>query len=137
MDACVAAKWVLAETHSEQAATLLGGDVLYAPGHWQAEAVNVIWSKVQFGDLTAEDAAPRVDLLLRAPVQTVPIGPLLTRAFAIAAENGVTVYDSLYIALARDYGIAFVTADMRLIRKITDTPLRPLLRWVGDLPSLA
>ena len=136
MDASVATKWVVAEAHSEQAATLLGDD-LYAPGHWQAEAVNVIWSKVQFGDLTAQDAEPRVELLLRAPVHAAPIAPLMKRAFAISVENGVTVYDSLYVALARDHGIPFVTADTRLLRKITDTTLRPLLRWVGDLPLAA
>ena len=133
MDASITAKWVVAEAHSDKAATLLGDD-LYAPAHWQAEAVNVIWSKVQFGDLSVQDAEPRVELLLRAPVHTVPIAPLVTRAFAISVDNGVTVYDSLYAALALDRGIPFVTADMRLIRKITDTTLRPLLRWVGDLP---
>ncbi|MDT8316254.1 type II toxin-antitoxin system VapC family toxin [Roseomonas mucosa] len=136
VDASIAAKWVIAEEHSEKAATLLGYDVLYAPDHWQAEAVNVIWSKVQFGDLTVEEAEPRVGLLLRAPIVTMPIASLMKHAFTISVGNSVTIYDSLYIAMARHHDVPFVTADARLLRKITDVSLRPLLRWIGDLPAV-
>ncbi|RAI58127.1 PIN domain nuclease [Roseicella frigidaeris] len=135
VDASVAAKWVVAEAHSEAAAALLDLEALYAPDHWQAEAVNVLWSKQQFGDLTVAEAEARLDLLLRAPIQAVPIATLMPGAFAIAVGNGVTVYDALYLALARDLGIPFVTADARLLRKVTDAALRPLLRWIGDRPE--
>ena len=133
VDASVAAKWVVAEQCSEHAATLLGYDVLCAPAYWQAEAVNVIWSKVRAGELDAEDGTQRVSVLLRAPVQSIPVAPFMADAFAIAVRCDVTVYDALYISLAQQRGIPFVTADQRLVRKITEEGLRPLLVWVGQL----
>ena len=128
-------KWVVAEEHSELAATLLGYDVLHAPSHWQAEAVNVIWSKGRFGMLAVSEAEERTDALQRAPVQSAPIAPLIRSALTISVENDVTIYDSLYLALARQLGIPFVTADMRLLRKVGDNGLRSLVQWIGTLPA--
>jgi predicted nucleic acid-binding protein len=57
---------VVDEEHSAKAAILLGFDACHAPDHWRAEAVNVLWSKVLRGDLTAADAEERMTVLLRA-----------------------------------------------------------------------
>ena len=132
VDASVAAKWVVEEAHSDRAALLLGFDALHAPGHWRAEAVNVLWAKVIRGDLTAGDAEERMAALLRAPVIDTPIVALMPRAFAIAMGLGVTVYDGLYVALAEGRGIPLVTADERLIRRVSgDVGLGRLMIWVG------
>ena len=47
-------------------------------------AVNVLWSKVFRGDLSAADSEERMTVLLRAPVIGTPIAELMARAFAIA-----------------------------------------------------
>jgi len=60
VDASVAAKWLVEEDHSAVAALLLDYDARPAPDHWKAEAVNVLWSKVVRGDLTAADAEERM-----------------------------------------------------------------------------
>lgn len=136
VDASVAAKWVVEKVHSVKAATLLEWDALHAPDHWLAEAVNVLGSKVFHGDLTATEAAERMAVLLRAPVAAAPIADLMPRAFAISMERGVTIYDSLYVALAEQRDIPLVTADQRLIRQISaDTALAKRVIWVGDLAS--
>ena len=136
VDASVAAKWVIAEDHSAQAALLLAFDALHAPGHWRAEAVNVLWSKVMQGDLTGEDAEERMSVLLRAPVIDTPIAALMPRAFAIAVALKVTIYDALYVALAEGRGIPLVTADERLIRRVSGDPgLAKRMVWVGDFST--
>jgi predicted nucleic acid-binding protein len=136
VDASVAVKWVIEEDHSTNAALLLQYDALHAPDHWQAEAVNVLWSKVAKGDLTAADAQERMALLLRAPVAGAPLADLMPRAFAISLDCSVPIYDSLYIALAEKRKIPFVTADVRLIRRmIGDSTLTGRMVWVGDLTA--
>jgi predicted nucleic acid-binding protein len=132
VDASVSAKWVVEEQYSAKAALLLQCDALHAPDHWHAEAVNVLWSKVVNGDLSPTDAEERMAVLLRAPVAGTPITGLMPRAFAISVSNAVTIYDSLYVALAEKRGIPLVTADRRLIRGISgDGALAKLIVWVG------
>ncbi len=129
VDASVAAKWVVEENYSAQAARVLECEEIHAPEHWLAEAVNVLWSKVLKGDLEAEDAAERVAVLLRSPVIGTPVAALASRAFVISVEHSVTIYDSLYVALALERDIPFVTADEKLVRGLA---LSNRVVWVGD-----
>jgi len=134
VDASVAAKWVVEEDHSARAALLLGYDTLHAPAHWRTEAVNVLWSKVFRGDLTAADAEERMLVLNRAPIVDTPIAGLLPRAFAISVAHSVTIYDSIYIALAEQRDIPLVTADERLVQRLSgDANLGRRMVWVGNL----
>jgi predicted nucleic acid-binding protein len=136
VDASVAVKWVVEEEHSAKAAILFGFDACHAPDHWRAEAVNVLWSKVFRGDLAAADAEERMTVLLRAPVIGTPIADLMARAFAISVARTVTIYDSLYVALAEKRDISMVTADERLIRRLSgDAALAKRMVWVGDLAA--
>lgn len=138
VDASVAAKWVVEEQYSDRAATLLNSESLHAPSHWRAEAVNVLWAKVFHGDLTAEDAEERMQILLRAPIIDTPIETLMPRAFAIAVAHMITIYDALYVALAEAGGMQMVTADERLIRRLSGAAaLAKLLVWVGDVADEA
>ncbi len=134
VDASVVAKWVVQEKQSAEAALLLAYDARHAPDHWRAEAVNVLWSKVLHGDLTAKDAEERMIVLLGAPVIDTPIATLMPRAFAISVAQAVTIHDSLYVALAERRDIPLVTADERLIRRLSHDPaLAKRVIWVGDI----
>ena len=130
----ISAKWVVEEDHSLQAITLLQCGERHAPDHWQAEAVNVLWSKVFKGDLTAADAQDRMAVLLRAPIIGTPLAELMPRAFVISVANAVTIYDSLYLALAEKRNIPLVTADRRLIRRLSgNAAFAKRMMWVGEL----
>jgi predicted nucleic acid-binding protein len=134
VDASVCAKWVVHEDHSAKAAMLLQCEARHAPDHWLAEAVNVLWSKVVKGDLTAADAEERMVVLSRAPVIGTSIASLMPRAFAISVAQAVTIYDSLYVALAERLAVPLVTADERLVRRLArDAAVGKLVVWVGDL----
>jgi predicted nucleic acid-binding protein len=136
IDASVAAKWVSEEDHSAEAACALSLDARYAPAHWLAEAANVLWAKVSRGDLTAADAEERVAVLLRAPVVAAPLEGLVPRAFAIGVARGVTIYDALYVALAEKHDIPMITADRKLIRRLSGDPaLAARMLWVGNLSA--
>ncbi len=134
VDASVAAKWVVEEAHSPKAVLLLRYQTLHAPAHWRAEAVNVLWAKVFRGDLTATDAAERIQTLMRAPVVDTPISDLVPRAFAISVSYSITIYDSLYVALAEHRNIPLLTADQKLVRRLSgDAILGKQILWLGDL----
>ena len=136
VDASVAVKWVVEEAHSAQAVSLLQWDARHAPDHWQAEAVNALWSKVFKRDLTAAGAEERMTVLLRAPVIGTPITALMPRALAISVAHMVTIYDSLYVALAEQRDLPLVTADERLIRHLAgDTAIGTRIIWVGELSA--
>ncbi len=136
VDASVATKWVVEEVHSDEATLLLAYDALHAPDHWQAEAVNVLWAKVFRGDLATADAEQRMTVLMRAPVIGTPIAGLMSRAFAISVARQVTIYDSLYLALAEKLSIPVVTADVRLMRQLEpDAALANRMVWIGNLSA--
>ncbi|MBV9252518.1 MAG: type II toxin-antitoxin system VapC family toxin [Acetobacteraceae bacterium] len=106
----------------------------YAPDHWQAEAVNAVWSKVFKCDLEAADAEERMQLLLRAPVTVTPISKLMPRAFAISVARSIPIYDSLYVALAEKLEIPLITADKQLLRCVRpDAGLASRMIWLGDI----
>ena len=134
IDASVAAKWVIAEEHSNRAATLLDCEQLHAPDHWLAETVNAVWARVFRGELDADDAAERAQVLTRAPIIGATLPGLMPRAFEIATARSVTIYDSLYVALAEKLGLPLVTADRKLVRAMAagGTDVVRVL-WVGEV----
>lgn len=134
VDASVTLKWVVDEEFSEQAGALLTGTALCAPAHWQAEAVNAIWGQVYRNKLSAEDARQRASTLINAPVEPVPLATLLDQAFGLSVTLRLTVYDSLYVALAKARGIPLVSDDRRLLRRMmADPTLATLAHPLADL----
>jgi len=134
VDASVAIKWVVDEEFSDQAGTLLTGTTLCAPAHWQVEAVNAIWRQVHRGRLSSEEGRQRASTLISAPVEPVPLAALFDQAFQLAVALRITVYDSLYVALAKVRAIPLVSADRRLLRRMMAEPtLVALARPLADL----
>jgi predicted nucleic acid-binding protein len=58
-------------------------------------------------------------ILNRAPIIETPIAELVPRAFATSVARSVTIYDSPYVALAEQRDSGFVTADARLIQRLS------------------
>ena len=129
IDASVAAKWVIAEDHSDRAAALLDCEQLHAPDHWLAEAVNFVWARAFRGELDAGDAAERAQALTQAPVIGAALPGLMPRAFEIATARSVTVYDALYVSLAEKLGLPLVTADRKLVRALAAGGTSVI--WIG------
>jgi predicted nucleic acid-binding protein len=120
IDASVIVKWLVREEGTEQALTLRG-HALSAPDLLVAECANILWKKVQRGELTGAESSIAAKLLARAEIELVPMRPLLERTTDLAIRLGHSVYACMYLALADATGRSFVTADARLVRKIAAT----------------
>ena len=134
VDACVAIKWFVEEPHADAARCLLADTyALYAPDLIWPECGNILWKKVQRGELTAQEARLIREGLEQQPLHIAPSRLLLEPALEIALDTGRTVYDSCYVALAMLIETQMVTADQRLFNALRDTDYAPYLRWVAEL----
>lgn len=122
LDASVAAKWFLPpadETLLEEALDLLGrytkGEIRFiVPDLFWSEFGNILWKAMRQGRCSRATAESALADMRNRKVPTVSSLELLDNAFAIAAQFGRTVYDSVYVALAIASKADMVTADERL-----------------------
>ncbi len=95
-----------------------------APELLVAEAANVINKKQISGELSGDESDRLLADLLSVPIHLFPHRPLLLRAFELAREHQLTVYDTLYLALAEDHGTVLFSADRKLLKTATHLRLR-------------
>ena len=134
VDSCVVAKWVLAETDSDQAEHLFQS-VRAADGRLivldiaVAEAANAVWKQYHRGLLSLSDAGRFFKDVWAAPVEIQAAHRLLTAAFEIAIQYDRSVYDALFVALTQNLQLPGVTADEPLWTAVhADFPNILLLR---------
>ena len=124
VDASVAVKWLVAESLSDEASSLLdAGLTLLAPALLFAEAANALWAMHRRGDIDRDGLAGAVDLLRTAPVATPrSMRQLAASATRLAVDLGHPVHDCFYLALAVHEQHPVVTADTRFREKTRDHP---------------
>ncbi|MFP3256716.1 MAG: type II toxin-antitoxin system VapC family toxin [Candidatus Nanopusillus acidilobi] len=78
------------------------------------EVANALWKKILIGEMK-EDIAIKIlsDLLKREAMIIVNQDEYLIEAFKIANRNKITIYDSLFIALAKSKNLELVTSDKK------------------------
>lgn len=125
IDASVAIKWYVPEDDDTRARAILGsGRPLLAPDLILAEIGNILRKKMRHGTLAPQDAEEIAECFLRETgMSVVSSTVLLLRAVQLATAHGLSVYDALYVALAVQDNIVAVTADERLVKSLTGTPL--------------
>lgn len=134
VDAAVAVKWFVPETHSTEAGRLLDPQhELLAPDLLLPEVGNVLWKKVRRRELREEEARLVLRGLGHVPLEIYPSSPLAALALEIGLATGRTVYDALYLALAETRQCRLVTADKRLVHALAGGPMGRRLLWVGDI----
>lgn len=137
VDSSVAIKWYIPEKWSIEAVEWLEsankkGYRLLAPDLIFPEIGNVLWKKCRKGELAVEDARKILSAVDEAfPVRVVRSASLLPAAFEIAHVFNRSVYDSLYLALAKARGGVLVTADLRLANALQDTVLGTAVLFLG------
>lgn len=128
VDASVAVKWIVNESGSATAVTVLDADIArIAPDLLFAEASNALWAMHRRGDFTRADYRDAVQVLRTAPV-AVPVAMrrLAPAAAALAADLGHPVYDCFYLALALSEQFPVLTADSRFHEGVRRHP------YLGD-----
>ena len=129
VDASVVIKWVVPEAGTIDALALLERFSLCAPELVVAECANILWKKVTRDELDVGEADTAARLLEASALETRGSRHLLGRATALAVSLGHPAYDCLYLVLAQELDLPFVTADERLVRKIAGAPpLNPPIR---------
>ena len=117
VDASIAVQWFANEPRSSAAARLLEEEQrLCAPDLMPVGAANAWWKKVRLGHMEAADLDQALVNLLSLGVELVPAASLLARTARLAVEVGHSVYDCLYLTLARDRRAQLATDDRALRR---------------------
>jgi predicted nucleic acid-binding protein len=138
LDASVAAKWVLPEAGEplvkeslviyEQFKT--GRVGLVVPDLFWPEMGNILWKAARTGRITPGSVVTAMEKLNDLGVRTFPTKPLLVPAIAIALRFERTVYDAVYVALAKAHDLLLITADERLANSVA--AYYPV-RWLGAI----
>lgn len=119
VDASVAVCWFTRENASPAANGLLrSNEELIAPSLLCVEVANTAWKKLRLGEMTEEQAIAATVELRRFVRDLAPVERLAREAFALANETNHSVYDCVYLALALQKDVPFVTLDEGFIRAL-------------------
>jgi predicted nucleic acid-binding protein len=123
VDSGIVVKWFIQEEDSDIAQPILDEYKIenlsfLAPNLIYAEFGNIIWKKVIFKNLDANDAAFAVQEFKKISFTLTPITLLFDEAYKIAVQYKRTFYDSLYLALSVRENCEFVTADEKFYNSV-------------------
>lgn len=94
--------------------TALATQNVLAPDLMDAEVLGALSGMERRGEISTTLATHAVQMLRQAPIQRVPNSVLTQDAWSL--RSNISVYDGLYVALARRAMCPLVTRDARLAR---------------------
>lgn len=137
VDASVGFKWIVPNIYeplSEQAVRL--AELRYerqveliVPEFFWIELSNALWKAARAKKIDAIAFDRSQELLRLSDIPSFPSRALLPSALLIAAEFDRSVYDSLYIALAKESSCQLITADEKLVNAVASK--LPVV-WLGS-----
>ena len=122
LDTSVVAKWFFDEERTDRAVALLedllAGDArVHVPSSLFYELANVVWSR-RGPTLTERQALEVWAELTTLPLSVNDESAVLPEALTFAFQHGVTVYDAVFVVLARQVGCDLVTDDRTLWKQV-------------------
>ena len=96
IDASIAVKWVVEEDGTPEALALRQKAKLIAPELLVAECANVLWKKVQRGELLKAEALLAARLLQGAEIELLPTRPLFEAATRLSIEIDHAAYREVH-----------------------------------------
>ncbi len=120
IDASVAIKWLVPEDDFETARALRGKFRLIAPQLIYAECANILWKKVQRGDLSNHEAASLAGLIDALDIEVASMRGLVEAATTLSTRLRHPAYDCFYLALAILEDCRFITADVKFHRRVQE-----------------
>lgn len=126
VDASVLIKLFIPEILSDKAVEFfssvdLEDSLLIAPDLIFPEIGNILWKKAKFKELASREIVEIINAIELFPLKIEPSKPVFRLAVEIGMNHGITVYDAIYIALARIYDASLATADRKLIEALQAT----------------
>lgn len=122
LDASVVLKWFVKEKDSEKADVLRneyyqGSRDIIVPDLLLYELANALR---YHPDFTADEIKEAIDTLFDMGIEIItPTYALLHKSIDISKENNITCYDAVYLALAEDLQVEYVTADEKFYKKLS------------------
>lgn len=137
VDASVAVKWQLTDEELADEAGLLltrfslGVTGLAAPFQIRYEVPSAITAATlgQRPRLTPEQGLRAIERFLAIDLHLYGNPDLIPAAYGLVHQHGIAFYDALYLALAQQLDVPFLTADRRLYQRIQQLPK---VIWLGD-----
>lgn len=114
LDASTLAKFILKEPGWENLTSFVKEGV--SVDHIFKEVANSVWKAYYMGYISLKDAKLKYEALRKLLELTIEIADekeVMNEAFHIAIENKITIYDALYIALAKVKKLKLVTSDSK------------------------
>lgn len=136
VDASLAVKWLVNETHTDQAFVLarrwVGSDTQpVAPYLMPVEVANALNKRISRRELSLESAVRLMGSLLVSGIQFREPVDLNVRALELAVQlEQSAVYDAHYLALAVTLDCGLWTADERFYRSAKVS--YPRIHWIGE-----
>jgi predicted nucleic acid-binding protein len=132
VDASVVYRLLFKGPESDLAEQIVSKGEVIVPDLLYVEVANVAWKYVRFQGLSPALAALAIDQLLQIPFTIADSRPVLTQALAIAIEFERSANDSIYLAIARAWGVEMITADVRLVNSLRGTALERHVKLLGS-----
>jgi predicted nucleic acid-binding protein len=122
LDTSVAVKWFVTEEDSERALNLqqahLRDDLqLHAPDILLMELANAL----RYAGLSEERILQNLETVPALGVEIIPFSiDVLNSAVSLSLEHDIAVYDAYFLALAQTMEIPLITADRKMLSRLTD-----------------
>lgn len=79
------------------------------------EATQVLWKKQSAKHLSPHEVDAILTLLLNLPLTVIGHRDFITNALSLARKFSLTVYDSLFLSMAKHYQAELISADQALL----------------------
>ena len=143
----MAVKWYAPQDFNDEALRVFNAGqkreaIIMAPTLIHAEFGNALWRYYAADEYSLEEIQEFWEDFQQTPLYLVDMAPLIPLALEIATGCGCTVYDALYIALAKarredgQESATAVTADGPLLSALKDTPYDGLGVHIANVGSL-
>ena len=133
VDASVAVCWFVREAGSPAANQLVRNDVhMIAPSLILPELANAVWKKWRRGQMDATQTQIAVREIHRFVPEIVDMVKLIEPAVILARETDHSVYDCLYVTLARQRDLQLVTLDQKLVAAFAGARDPSRVALIGD-----
>ncbi len=122
LDASVVVKWFSEEEYTKEALEIRervrrGEENAIVPDLLLYELSNALKYNPHFD---ADDIKDALTSIFDMEIEIItPIPEIIHSAIRIAFEYDITVYDAIYVALAEETGLDFITADRRLYERVS------------------
>ena len=117
LDASAAIEIVLQRKYSEKLTeSLLNSDLVLAPRLFVCEVTNVFWKYHSFANLSFQDCENRLEQAISLPDNFINEIDIFHEAFKLSCTLNHSVYDMLYLIIARRNNGTLLTMDKKLIK---------------------